>query len=137
MNRRDYDRYLACFNARDYDAMCAFYADDVALNMLGYAIRGARGIRDFYAFFHAHVRESIRVTRFASTDTFLAIEAPTRLEAFKALTMDDLKRAGFERLVALEVGQVVELQNMINYDLRDGKFTEIRIGVYMPPDALA
>lgn len=133
MERRDYDRYLSCFNARDYEAMCSYYADDVALNMLGYSIQGKQGILGFYAFFHGHVRETIRVTRYASTDSFLAIEAPTRLEAFKALRREDLARAGFERLVALEAGQIVELQNMINYDLRDGKFTEIRIGVYIPP----
>ncbi|HEX7760846.1 MAG TPA: nuclear transport factor 2 family protein [Caulobacteraceae bacterium] len=132
MTRDEYDRYLACFNARDYRAMCGFYAPDVVLRMLGYAIVSRQGILDFYGFFHRHVRETIRITRFVSDSEFLAIEAPTRLEAIEALTAEDLKRAGFGRLVTLDKGMTVELQNMIHYDLRGGLFTEIRVGVYDP-----
>ena len=58
MDRSHYDRYLAAFNARDYD-----------------------GVKAFYAFFHAYVDESITVNAYVSDARMVAMEVVVPLAA--------------------------------------------------------
>lgn len=81
MTGHDYDAYLAAFNARDYDAVLAFYGPDPDIRFAGYSLRGRDAVRNFYAFFHKYVRESLTYDRLIASDDMLAIEAVVRLEA--------------------------------------------------------
>ncbi len=65
MTREDYDRYVAAFNARDYDAVFDFYAENPRMAFFGVEIRTREQLRDFYTFLHGYVRETVTVERFA------------------------------------------------------------------------
>ncbi len=89
MNRADYDRYLAAFNAKDYDAVCDFYAHPMGMDFSASSIRSREDMKRFYGFLHAHVHESVSVLNFASSDTLTAVDAIVRIEAYRDLTPGD------------------------------------------------
>ena len=120
MNRADYDRYLACFNARDYDGVLSFWAEEFDLSFAGYHFRKKAEVRAFYSFFHQYANESVRVTAWVDSPGMVALEAVVRLEGIRELTPQTLEAQGLGRLVPLQVGQVVEIPQYIHYHLRDG-----------------
>lgn len=121
MTRADYDRYLACFNARDYDGVLWFWAEQFDLSFAGYHFHTKQQVRDFYAFFHQYARETVQVTAFLGSADMVALEAVVRLEGLHELSQQTLQAQGLGRLVGLQVGQVVEIPQYIHYHLRDGK----------------
>lgn len=129
MNRADYDRYLACFNAKDYDGVLSFWADEFDLTFAGYHFRTKAEVKAFYAFFHQYAMETVNVTAFQGGDEMVALEAVVRLEGIRELTQETLEAQGLGRLVGLKVGQVVEIPQYIHYHLRDGKI--VRAGCAM------
>jgi hypothetical protein len=129
MDRSLYDRYLAAFNARDYDAVLAFYAESFELTFAGYRFTHKAEVKAFYAFFHAYVDESITVTAFVSDARMVALEAVVRLVGRRELNAATLAAAGFGGLVPLAVGQVVELPQFIHYHLREGKIVRAACAV--------
>lgn len=135
MDRSRYQDYLAKFNARDYAGVLGYYADDFEIVFAGYRLRGREGMLRFYRFFHRYVRESIALDAYAASDGMVAIEARVRLEFLEDLTPEALKQAGFERLVGLPKGAVVELPQFIHYHLVDGKFTRALCSVLEQPPA--
>jgi ketosteroid isomerase-like protein len=121
VNRADYDRYVRCFNARDYEAVLEYWASDFDLTFAGYHFHTKAEVRDFHAFFHQYAKETVLVTAFVSRPEMVALEATVRLEGIRELTRTTLESKGFGRLVGLGVGQVVEIPQYIHYHLRDGK----------------
>lgn len=121
MNRADYDRYLACFNAKDYDGVLSFWADHFDLQFAGYRFTTPEEVRRFYAFLHEYLKETITVTAYVNDAHMVAMEAIVRIEGLKPLDQATLDAAGYGRLVPLAVGQVVEIPQYIHYHLRDGK----------------
>lgn len=90
MDRAAYDRYLDCFNARDYDAVLAHYADEFVLEFGGLRFTRKQQVRDFYAFLHAHLDESISVQAFVSDGTMVALEGLVRVAGRIDLTAEAL-----------------------------------------------
>lgn len=134
MNRKTYEeRYLAAFNARDYEGVLSFYADNFEIVFAGYAFRGRDAVLKFYRFFHQYVNESITVEAFAANEHLVAIEARVRLEAHRDLTQDVLAEAGYGRLMGLREGQVVEIPQFIHYHLEGGKFVKALCAVFEAP----
>jgi hypothetical protein len=129
MDRNAYDRYLACFNARDYDGVLAHYADRFELSFAGYCFTRPEEVRAFYTFFHAHASESIQVTAYLGSAEMVAMEAIVRLEGHRELTPQALAAAGYDRLVPLAVGQVVEIPQFIHYHLKAGKIVRAACAV--------
>ena len=123
-HRAVFDRYLEKFNARDYEFILAHYADQFELRFAGYVLRSKQDVLGFYRFFHQYVRETIRVDAFVASDDMIAIEAVVRLEGLRAMPKEAATAAGFERIIAPPVGQIVELPQFIHYHLRDGKFVK-------------
>ena len=121
MDRSHYDRYLAAFTARDYDQVLSFWAEPFELTFAGYRFTRKAEVKAFYAFFHAYVDESITVNAYVSDARMVAMEVVVRLEGRRALDAATLAAAGFDRLVPLAAGQVVEIPQFIHYHLRDGK----------------
>lgn len=121
MNRTDYDRYLACFNAKDYDGVLSFWADKFDLQFAGYRFTTPDEVRRFYAFLHEYLKETITVTAYVNDAHMVAMEAIVRIEGLKPLDQATLDAAGYGRLVPLAVGQVVEIPQYIHYHLCDGK----------------
>src|SRR5690606_39802668 len=97
MTREDYDRYVAAFNARDYDAVFDFYADNPRMAFFGIEIRTRQQLRDFYTFLHAHVRETVTAERFASSAELVAVEGLVRIAAFADLTREARDARGMEQ----------------------------------------
>lgn len=126
MNRSEFEEYLGHFNARAYENVKRYFADDILLKFAGYEFAGKGQISRFYQFFHDYVDETIIIHQFAGDDENVMIDVTVRLEARKALTPAVLKENGYEHLVSLGQGDVIEIPQFIHYLLENGKFKEIR-----------
>jgi hypothetical protein len=125
MTREDYDRYVAAFNARDYDGVFDFYVDNPDMAFFGVEIRSRADLKRFYGFLHSFVKETVTVERFASSDELAAVEAVVRIEAFADLTRETLEREGYG-LFPIAKGEVQEMLQLIHYHLTDGKIERVR-----------
>ncbi|MDB5719362.1 MAG: nuclear transport factor 2 family protein [Sphingomonas bacterium] len=126
LGREHYEEYLRRFNARDYAGVFAFYADDPELSFFGVTIRSLEDMQRFYGFLHAHVDEQITLRRFAASEELMALEATVRIEALKDLTAEALADQGYSQFHPMQAGDVIEMEQMIHYHLKDGKFTTVR-----------
>lgn len=123
MDRLAYQRYLGHFNSRDYDSVVAHFQPEAEVRFGGVVLKGQAAIREFYAFFHEYVIETITVSRFAASDQLVALEATVRLEATRELTSGRLAGQGYPGLVPLSAGEVIEMPQFIHYHMVDGKFS--------------
>lgn len=133
MDRVSYGRYLAAFNARDYDAVLDFYAERFELSFLGYVFRTREEVKRFYAFLHAYVTEHITVTGFVSDGRMVALEADVRLDGIADLTPERTAAAGFAKLAPLARGQIVTIPQLIHYHLEGGKIVRAICAVFEAP----
>jgi hypothetical protein len=129
MTREDYERYAAAFNARDYDAVFDFYTDSPRMAFFGIEIRTRQQLRDFYAFLHSYVRETVTVEKFASSDELAAVEGIIRIEAFRDLTREELDANGMEQFFPIMAGEVQEMRQYIHYHLENGKIASVGCAV--------
>jgi len=125
VNREDYDRYAEAFNARDYDAVFDFYADNPRMAFFGVEIRTREQLRDFYTFLHTYVRETITVEKFASSDELVALEGIIRVEGIKDLTREELDARGLDQFFPIKTGDVQEMRQYIHYHMQDGKIASV------------
>lgn len=125
MDRAAFDEYLRKFHARDYEAVLAYYADNLEVSFAGYTFKTKDEVRAFYAFFHSYVTETIQCDSHASSGDFMAIEARVKLECFKELTQDALNAQGLDRIVSLPAGAVITIPQFIHYHFRDGKIVKV------------
>jgi ketosteroid isomerase-like protein len=129
MNRADYERYLAAFNAKDYDAVCAFYAEPMTMDFFGVSLRSPDDMKRFYRFLHDHVKESVRILNFAASDTLTAVDAIVRIEAIKDLDAETLAANNAAGLFPISKGDVHEIRQFIFYTIRDGKIAQVECGL--------
>ena len=132
MDRATYDGYLAKFNARDYDAVLDYYADDFELVFVGYRFTTREQVKAFYAYLHAHLDERITIDRYISTDGMVAIEARVRLEGIRRPSDEERRASGYERMGIPPPGVVVEIPQFIHYHLKDGKIAGAYCAVFEP-----
>lgn len=125
MNRADYDRYLAAFNAKDYHGVADFYAQPMALNFFGVALRGREDLIRFYGFLHSYVRETVTINNFAASDTLTAVDAVVRIEAFRDLDAETLAAHGCGGLFPIRSGEVQTMRQFIFYTLTDGLISNV------------
>jgi hypothetical protein len=125
MTRNDYDRYVAAFNARDYDAVFDFYAENPRLAFFGVEITTRDQLKDFYGFMHSYVQETVTVERFAGSDELAAVEAMVRIEATDDLTREALDARGLEQFFPIAKGEVQQMRQYIHYHLADGKIESV------------
>jgi SnoaL-like domain len=125
MTRDDYERYLAAFNARDYDTVFDFYAEHPRLAFFGVEIHTREELREFYTFLHANVRETAVLERFAGSDELVAAEAIVRVEGIADLTREVLDKRGLQQFFPIAKGDVQEMRQYIHYHLANGKITSV------------
>jgi ketosteroid isomerase-like protein len=125
MTREDYDRYVAAFNARDYDAVFDFYAENPRMAFFGVEITTRQQLKDFYGFLHQYVTETVTVERFAGSDELAAVEGVVRVEGIRDLTAEELQARGLGQLFPIALGEVQEMRQYIHYHLKDGKITSV------------
>lgn len=130
----DYRRYVDAFNARLYDRLMSFFAEDVVLEIATHRICGRQGIKDFYAFFHAHVRETVtEVRHFMSGRGASFADVVIRFEGIDGLTAEMLAERGYERMTPVPAGGKVEIEFFIVYETPGGgPITHIRGAVFEP-----
>jgi hypothetical protein len=125
MTRDDYERYAAAFNARDYDAVFDFYAENPRMAFFGIEITTREQLRAFYTFLHRFVRETIAIERFASSDELAAVEAMIRIEGIETLTRETLDANGMEQFFPVAKGEVQEMRQYIHYHLKNDKIVSV------------
>jgi len=125
MVRDDYARYVAAFNARDYDAVFDFYAENPRLAFFGVEITTREQLRDFYSFLHTYVRETVTVKRFAGCEDLAAVEAIVRVEGIADLTREILDARGLDQFFPIRTGEVQEMRQYIHYHLANGRIMSV------------
>ena len=125
MTREDYQRYAAAFNARDYDTVFDFYAENPRMAFFGIEITTREQLRAFYSFLHRYVRETIAIERFASSDELAAVEGLIRIEGIADLTREVLDAHGMQQFFPIRAGEVQEMRQYIHYHLKSGKIESV------------
>ena len=125
MTREDYERYAAAFNARDYDAVFDFYAENPRMAFFGIEITTREELRAFYTFLHRYVRETITIERFASSNELAAVEGLIRIERIEDLSRETLDANGMQQFAPVRKGEVQEMRQYIHYHLKDGKIASV------------
>jgi hypothetical protein len=125
VTREDYERYAPAFNARDYDTVFDFYAENPRMAFFGIEITTRQQLRAFYTFLHRFVRETIAIERFASSDELAAVEGVIRIEGIENLTREMLDANGMQQFVPIAKGEVQEMRQYIHYHLKDGKIQSV------------
>jgi ketosteroid isomerase-like protein len=133
MNREAYERYLAAFNAKDYDGVADFYAEPMQMDFFGVSLRSRNDLKRFYGFLHSYVHESVTVRNFAASDTLTAIDGIVRIEAYRDLPQDVLDANGAGAFHPMAAGQIFELRQFIFYTTRDGKIVQTECAM-LPPE---
>lgn len=125
MTREDYDRYVAAFNARDYDTVFDFYAERPRMAFFGIEITSREELKRFYGFLHQYVKETVTVERFAGSDELAAVEGIVRVEGIADLTPEILAKHGMEQFFPISTGEAQEMRQYIHYHLKDGKIESV------------
>jgi len=134
MNRDAYERYLACFNSKDYDGVADFYAEPMKMDFFGVSIRNREDLTRFYTFLHRYVKESVRVLNFAASDTLTAVDGIVRIEAICDLTQDVLDANGASAFHPMNAGQILEMRQFIFYTTKAGKIVQTECALMPPAD---
>lgn len=134
LDRAAYDRYLAAFNARDYDGVADFYVDPPRMEFFGIVITSRQELKDFYAWLHDNVEENVRILNFAASETCTAIDAIVQIAAKKDLTREALDAKGATGFFPITAGVVQEIRQFIFYTTKGGKIEKVECA--LPPMAL-
>lgn len=136
MTEEDYHRYIAAFNARDYDTLETFFADDFVLESAGFRVIGKKAFRDFYAFFHSYCREEVIFKGFfPGTDEFIA-NVLIRFTGIRDLSPEVLAEKNYSGMTPVPKDVSVDVEFYIHYILRsDGLIRKIKGATWMPAPA--
>ena len=131
LDRAGYERYLAAFNARDYDAVADFYVDPPRMEFFGIVITSREELKSFYSWLHSCVKESVSIHNFAASETATAVDAIVRIEALRDLTRADLDAKGATGFFPIRAGDVQEIRQFIFYTTRRGRIEKVECA--LPP----
>lgn len=133
MTEDDYHRYITAFNARDYDKLETFFADDFALENAGFRVEGKPAFRDFYAFFHEYCREEVIFRGFYPGIAGFVANVIIRFTGVKDLSQDVLDARGFPGMNVVPRGVAVDVEFLILYQMNaDGLIQHIKGAVWEP-----
>ena len=125
MTREDYGRYVAAFNARDYDTVFDFYAKNPRMEFFGLKITTRDQLKEFYGFLHQYAKETVTVERFAGSEELAAVEGIVRIEGIRDLTREELDARGLQQFFPIAKGEVQEMRQYIHYQLENGKIVSV------------
>lgn len=127
MTEEDFCRYVAAFNAADFDGFGRFYTDDVVFE-LGSRKRivGRDNILTFYRQVRAHLDERI--------DLRGVLVGPRHVAMYCRTTFTTLKDWPDYEFGATKAGEVRQVETIAWYDLDESgqRFTHIRGGRFKP-----
>jgi hypothetical protein len=133
IDREAYDRYLAAFNAKDYDAVADFYVDPPCMEFFGIVIRSRQELKDFYRWLHSAVKESVTLRNFAASDTCTACDAIVRIEALRDLDREELDAKGATGFFPIRKGEVQEIRQFIVYTVKNDRIEKVEAA--LPPQS--
>lgn len=122
--RADLEDYVGAFNAKDYARQISYYAPDVEYKVGTLTLSSPQAIADFYADFHEHCDEHVRIHDFVMEGDRIAVSIPSWFGPFR-----DYRRHGLEFLA----GQERRLVSFAFYHLKDGQIHRIRVARYNGP----
>jgi len=125
MTEDDFRRYVAAFNANDFDGFARFYADDVVFELGAMKrIDGRDAILAFYREVKAHIVEVVEPLEVIVTPTRIAMYCRTTFDTFKDWPDFEIwpTRAGDRRVV----------ETIAFYEVEDDRFTHIRGARFKP-----
>ena len=133
MTEDDYHRYIDAFNARDYDTLETFFADDFVLENAGFRVQGKPAFHAFYAFFHEYCREEVIFKGFYPGREGFVSNVIIRFTGLKDLSPELLAEKGYEGMTPVPEGVSVDVEFLILYLLNsEGKIRFIKGAVWVP-----
>jgi len=132
MTPATYPQYLAPFRHRDDETVLAFIQRDVEFITMGYLIKGHEGIREFYRFFHHHIREQISLRTAVTASDRLYAEPVMRLAALERVDQRALDARALNRFTPAPEGFTVDVDLFLHYDLKEGLSSQIKATTYLP-----
>lgn len=132
LDREGYNRYLAAFNAKDYDGVADFYVDPPRMEFFGIVITSRQELKDFYAWLHSFVHESVTLRNFAASESCTACDAIVRIEAYRDLTREELDARGATGFFPIAAGEVQEIRQFIFYTVKGGKIEKVEAALPAP-----
>lgn len=133
IDRARYEQYLAAFNAKDYDAVADFYVDPPSMSFFGIEIRSREELKQFYAWLHSCVKESVTLRNFAASESCTACDAIVRIEAIRDLDRAALDAKGATGFFPIRAGEVQEIRQFIFYTVKQGKIEKVEAA--LPPQS--
>jgi len=119
MTRSDFDDYINRFNNEDISGFEKYLASDVTIQNGRLCFQGIQGMIGHYRKIWGNMKESLSVRRFVSDDETLSVEMATH---FEVLIDDEHSIFG-----AVKKGDTFDYHGIIMYQIRDRKFTDIKI----------
>jgi hypothetical protein len=135
MQEADYHRYIAAFNARDYDTLETFFTDDFVLENAGFAVRGKKAFRDFYAFFHEYCGEEVEFLGFFAGQQGFVAHVIIHFTGLKNLSPQVLADRGYSGMSVVPEGVTVPVEFYIHYMLNDAGLIRYIKGAIWVPEA--
>lgn len=137
MTEDDYHRYVTAFNARDYDTLESFFADDFVLENAGFLVAGKPAFRAFYAFFHEYCREEVIFKEFfpgqGGGERGFVANVVIRFTGLKDLSAQVLAEKGYPGMSVVPKGAAVDVEFYIHYILNaEGLIQHIKGAVWVP-----
>jgi ketosteroid isomerase-like protein len=115
--------YMAAFNDSDYEALRRYYADDVRLVIgNGTELRGAQAIIDFYREVKTNTRRTIKILRTFTSRSGISAELESEFLALE--DVPDFTSGPMRK------GDRLYINSFVVYDVRDGRYSEIRSAVF-------
>jgi hypothetical protein len=95
------------------------------MSFFGVNISSRDELKAFYGFLHSYVKESVTITRFASSDELTAVDAIVRIEAFRNLDAETLAANGCSGFFPIKEGEVQEMRQFLFYTIKEGKIERV------------
>lgn len=125
MTEEQFRRYVAAFNANDFDGFGRFYADDVVFELGAMKrIEGRENILSFYREVKTHIVEVVEPLEVIVTPTRIAMYCRTTFETFKDWPDFEIwpTKAGDRRVV----------ETIALYEVEGDRLTHIRGARFKP-----
>lgn len=122
LTEHDFRRYIAMFNANDFDGFSAFYDDRVIFEGQAGSFASKAEVVRFYRQVKANIEEKVTVQSLVIGTTGIAAELQTELHA--------LADVPFIKSGRLEKGERRASLNFVWYNISDGKFSRVRSARY-------
>lgn len=120
--------YASAFSNADHERYSRFYTDDVVLELGSVPrIEGRDGITGFYRPMFEKVRESVNPHSIRADDSHIAIDATSRFTA--------IEDAPDFVVGPLAKGEYIEVRVLVDYELREGLISHIRVSRGGAPQA--